>query len=177
MKSNSSRFAYSFILILSVLILAFLTWFIYLKPEASTELAWVSYLPAVNAILNSLSTIFLLAGFYFIKKKNVKAHVFSMSFATATSGLFLVSYLLYHHFQGDTKFVAMGPIRYGYFAILISHVLLSMVQVPLIFITLWNAFTKRYEKHKFWARWTFPIWLYVSITGVVIFIFLKFLNN
>ena len=177
MKSDTQRFAYSFILILSVIILAFLTWFIYFKPEAQTEFAWVSSLPAVNAILNSLSTIFLLSGFYFIKKKNVKAHVISMSSATATSGLFLVSYLLYHHFQGDTKFVATGSIRYVYFSILISHVLLSMMQVPLIFITLWNAFTRRYEKHKFWARWTFPIWLYVSVTGVVIFIFLKFLNN
>ncbi len=177
MKSNTQKFAYSFILILSFLILSFLAWFIYIKPAASTELYWVSSLPALNALLNTLSSIFLVAGFIFIKKKNVKAHVLSMSFATATSGLFLVSYLTYHHFQGDTKFIAEGPIRYIYFSILISHILLSIVQVPLIFITLWNAFTKRYEKHKFWARWTFPIWLYVSVTGVIIFLFLKYLNN
>ena len=97
--------------------------------------------------------------------------------ATFTSALFLVSYITYHHFHGDTKFVAVGTIRPIYFGILISHILLSAIQVPLILSTLYLALTRKFVKHKKIARITFPIWLYVSVTGVVIFIMLSQFNH
>ena len=177
MKSNKLSFAYTAIFTLSFVIVLFLFWFIYFKPEAQTVYEWTKLLPAVNATLNTLCSMFLVAGFIAVKKKNIKLHITLMSLATVVSALFLVSYLTYHHFQGDTKFVAQGIVRPIYFGILISHIILSIIQVPMIFITLWNAFTSNFEKHVKWARFTFPVWLYVSVTGVLIFLFLKYLNH
>jgi putative membrane protein len=96
--------------------------------------------------------------------------------ATITSALFLLGYISYHHFHGDTKFIATGAIRPLYFGVLISHILLSATQVPLILSTLYFALTQQFVKHKKTAKITFPIWLYVSVTGVIIFIFLKYFN-
>ena len=96
--------------------------------------------------------------------------------AVGTSGLFLVSYIVYHYFQGDTKFTNPGAIKYFYFFILISHIFLSVINVPAVFITLYHAANKNFDKHKRFAKWTFPIWLYVSVTGVLVYLFLKFLN-
>ena len=162
--------------LLSAAVFAFLFWLIYFKETATASGDWVTYLPAVNASLNAITSILLVLGFQFIKNGQKEAHIKTMLAAVASSGLFLISYILYHHFHGDTKFLGEGSIRYVYFFILISHILLSMIQVPLIFTTLWFAFTKKYEKHKKFARWTFPIWLYVSVTGVLIYAFLKVFN-
>ena len=171
--------AFSIIGILSAVVLAFLVWLIYFKTGADLtgEIGWVNSLPALNALLNSLTSIFLITGFVFIKKNKIQWHKILMFAATITSALFLISYITYHHFHGDTKFVAEGSIRSLYFGILISHILLSAVQVPLILSTLYLALTKKYVKHKRIARITFPIWLYVSVTGIIIFLFLKFLNH
>lgn len=162
--------------ILSAAVFAFLFWLIYFKESATTSANWVTYLPATNAILNSITSILLILGFQFIRNGKREAHIRTMLAAVGTSALFLVSYITYHHFQGDTKFLAEGLVRYIYFFILISHILLSMVQVPLIFLTLIFAFRQNFEKHKTVARWTFPIWLYVSVTGVLIYAFLKVFN-
>jgi len=175
-NSNKKNFAYTAIYALSFLIIIFLVWFIYFKPPSQVEYEWVKNLPYVNASLNSLCATFLVLGYYFVKTKRVSLHIKSMSAATVTSGLFLVSYLLYHHFHGDTKFLAQGLIRPIYFFILITHIILSVVMVPMVFITLWNAFTNKVEKHKKWARFTLPIWLYVSVTGVAIVYILKNFN-
>lgn len=173
---NKTNFVYSLLFSVAGLIAIFLVWFIYIKPEATVSFWWVSELPLVNSILNSIAAIFLSLGYYFIKKGDVRSHIKCMSGATATSALFLVSYLAYHHFHGDTKFVADGMVKVAYFSILISHIILSIAMLPMILITLWNAFTSNTESHKKWARWTLPIWLYVSVTGVLIFLFLRFLN-
>lgn len=176
-KSNDKN-ALITICLLSFFILSFLIWLIYFKPGASPEGGtWINALPALNALLNSLTSLFLIIGFVLIKKNRINWHKKMMLSAVATSGLFLIGYICYHHFHGDTKFVAVGIIRPLYFGILISHILLSIVQVPLIFSTLYFAFSKQFSKHKKSAKITFPIWLYVSITGVVIFIILKFYNN
>lgn len=174
---NKRNFAYTFILSLSFLATMFLVWFIYFKPAASHDFTWVSSLPLVNACLNTLSSLFLITGYIFIKKKMVSLHIKAMSCATVTSALFLVSYLLYHHYHGDTQFIAQGSIRPVYFTILITHIFLSVTMLPLVLITLWNAFTSNFEKHMKWAKITLPIWLYVSVTGVLIYIFLNFWNN
>lgn len=176
---NSDKKVFVIIGILSSIILAFLTWLIYFKTGADLEgeMPWVNSLPALNALLNSLTSIFLVTGLIFIKKNRIDWHKRAMLAATGTSAFFLISYITYHHFHGDTKFVAVGLIRPIYFGILISHILLSVVQVPLILSTLYLAFTKNFQKHKLIARITFPIWLYVSMTGILIFIFLKFYNH
>lgn len=178
-NSNSDKKVFGIIGVLSFSILAFLTWLIYFKPGADLagEVLWVNSLPALNAFLNSLTSIFLVVGLVFIKKNKVDWHKRAMFAATTTSALFLLSYITYHHFHGDTKFVATGLIRPVYLGILISHILLSAVQVPLILSTLYLALTKNFVKHKKVARVTFPIWLYVSVTGILIFIFLKFFNR
>lgn len=164
-------------LLIGALVIAFLFWWIYFRESSSTSLTWVSYLPALNAFLNSCTAALLIFGYVSIKNNNRSKHKKLMISATITSGLFLISYLTYHYFQGDTKFLAVGFLRYIYFFILITHIVLSIIQVPLILMTLIFAFTEKLKLHRKVAPWTFWIWLYVSITGVLVFIFLKYFNS
>jgi putative membrane protein len=175
-NQNNSTKAYSLIGLLSAVIIGFLIWLIYFKTPANATGDWVSYLPATNALLNSICFMFLVAGFAFIKFGKKTAHILCMLSATFSSALFVVSYILYHHFQGDTKFLAQGSIRTIYFTILISHIVLSIPLVPLVLTTLFHAFKKNYSSHKKFARITFPIWTYVSITGVLIYVILNNFN-
>ncbi len=174
---DSEKKIYTIIGLLSTIIIAFLFWLIYFKEGSGVVgQSWVSYLPAVNAFLNTITSIFLVTGYVLIKNNKKDLHRNAMLLATMTSALFLISYVTYHHYQGDTKFIGTGWIRPVYFAILISHILLSIVQVPLILATLYLAATKKFTKHKKVAKITFPIWLYVSVTGVLIFVILKSFN-
>ncbi len=129
----------------------------------------VSQLPAVNATLNSVSAAFLILGFLFIKFKNIKAHKACMLSAFSSSSLFLISYLVYHYQVGSVPFKGLGWIRTVYFAILLTHTMLAVAVVPLALITLRRALKQRFAAHRRMARWTFPIWLYVSVTGVVVY--------
>ncbi len=173
LEQVSVKTAFRIIIVVSAFALLFLFWLIYFKEEAAKTYAWVTYLPAANAAFNSLSTVFLLLGLIEIKKRNFNRHMKFMASAFITSTFFLVSYVIYHHFQGDTKFLTEGFIRYVYFFILISHIVLSAFVVPLVLSSFYLALTGKFEKHKKLSRWTFPIWLYVSITGVVIFFMLR----
>ncbi len=132
----------------------------------------VTDLPLVNAILNSTSTLFLLLGYYFIRQKKKVAHRKAMITALVTSCLFLVSYLIYHYNVGSVKFTGQGIVRTIYFAILISHTIFAVAIPPLAIITLVRALRERFDRHKVIARWTLPIWLYVSVTGVVVYLML-----
>jgi uncharacterized membrane protein YozB (DUF420 family) len=123
----------------------------------------------VNAALNSLSAAFLIVGFLLIKSKNIKAHRACMLAAFASSTLFLISYLAYHYQVGSVPFKGQGPVRTVYFAILLTHTILAMVVVPMALITLLRALREKFDAHRRIARWTFPIWLYVSVTGVVVY--------
>lgn len=163
---------------LSFTVLAFLFWLIYVKTASAPvgEVSWINSLPALNAFFNTLTSIFLITGYTLIKQNKIEWHKRFMYLATVTSALFLVSYITYHHYHGDTKFIGTGTVRTVYFGILISHILLSIVQVPLILTTLYLGITKKFVKHKKVARITFPIWLYVSVTGVLIFVILKWYN-
>jgi putative membrane protein len=163
---------------ISFSVLAFLVWLIYFKPGADLagEISWVSSLPVLNAFLNTLTSILLVTGLTLIRQNKIDWHKRAMFAATGSSAIFLVSYITYHHFHGDTKFIATGLIRPIYFGILISHILLSAIQVPLILSTLYLALTKKFVRHKKVARVTFPIWLYVSVTGILIFIILRWFN-
>jgi len=126
-------------------------------------------LPALNAALNSLSAVFLFTGYLFIRAKNRDAHRACMLAAFACSILFLISYLVYHFQVGSVGFKGQGWIRPVYFTILITHTILATAVVPLALITLVRALRERFDAHRRIARWTFPIWLYVSVTGVIVY--------
>ncbi len=132
LEGIDARKALGLILAVSAAALLFLVWLIYFKAPAATEVAWVTNLSAVNAALNSLSTVFLLLGFREIRARNFAKHMRFMISAFITSALFLVSYIVYHHFVGDTPFTGQGFIRPVYFFILISHIVLSIFVVPLV---------------------------------------------
>ena len=129
----------------------------------------VSYLPSINAVLNSLSALLLLVGYLFIRRGKVWAHRLFMLSALTASTLFLISYLTYHFQVGSVPFQGQGWIRWIYFTILISHTILAAVIVPLVLLTLFRALKGNFERHKRIARWTLPLWLYVSVTGVVVY--------
>lgn len=128
-----------------------------------------SQLPALNAALNSASAFLLVAGYLFIRKKKIAAHRFCMLSALGSSTLFLISYLTYHYQVGSVPFQGQGWLRVVYFTVLISHTILAAAVVPLVLVTLVRALKGRFERHRAIARWTLPIWLYVSITGVIVY--------
>lgn len=163
-----------FVSLLSFIIFVFLFWIIYgFSLETSVS---VALLPSFNALMNGLASIALVLGFRAIKRGNQTLHKQCMLTAFLFSFLFLVGYLVYHIFSGDTLFVRTDFLRPVYFFILISHILSTFVGLPLILLSGYYALTRQYTLHKKIARFTFPIWLYMSVTGVVIFLFLKFLN-
>ncbi|HVN64276.1 MAG TPA: DUF420 domain-containing protein [Candidatus Binataceae bacterium] len=129
-------------------------------------------LAPLNAILNGCATLLLLAGFVLIKQKRVQAHRACMIAALVFSTAFLISYLTYHYHVGNVRFGGQGWIRPVYFAILIPHVILAGIIVPLAITTLWFAWSGRFARHRRIAKWTWPLWMYVSVTGVVIYLML-----
>ncbi len=130
-------------------------------------------LPALNASLNGLSGCFLLAGYIFIRRQRQDAHRNCMIAAFITSAIFLVSYITYHYAAGTvTRFQGQGLIRPIYFFILITHIILAGLIVPLALVTLWFALRRAYATHRRIARWTWPIWMYVSVTGVIVYLML-----
>jgi uncharacterized membrane protein YozB (DUF420 family) len=129
-------------------------------------------LPLINALLNTTSAVLIVLGYFFIRRKCIAAHRICMVSAFLTSTLFLMTYLTYHYLHGSTKFTGQGLVRTTYFTVLISHTILAAAVVPLVLITLSRALRQRYEKHKQIARWTLPAWLYVSITGVIVYLML-----
>jgi protein SCO1/2 len=135
--------------------------------------AWVRRLPAINASLNSTCTLLLVLGWWLIRTGNVRGHATAMVLAVVTSGLFLGCYLLYHYQAGSTPFRGVGPVRFVYFTILLSHTLLATLGVvPLVALTLTRAVRRQFDRHARIAKVTYPIWLYVSITGVIIYLLL-----
>lgn len=131
-----------------------------------------SDLPAVNAFLNTLSAFFISIGYLAIRRKWIGVHRASMIAGFSASTVFLISYLTYHVLHGSTDYAGEGWHRLIYFIILVSHTILAAVVVPLVLITLYRALGQQFDRHKRIARWTFPIWLYVSITGVVVYLML-----
>jgi len=137
----------------------------------------IEFLPTLNALLNSTSAIILILGHRFMKKGNKQAHKQCMLATFTVSILFLISYLTYHAYHGTTTFAGKGWIRPIYFTILTSHTILAAVIVPLAIITLRHGLKDQIAKHVPLARWTYPIWLYVSVTGVVIYLMLYHLPS
>ena len=132
----------------------------------------VADLPALNASLNGVAALFLIAGYTFIRRRQIPAHRASMLAAVAASALFLLSYVIYHANAGSKPFPGTGPVRVAYFVILITHIVLAAAIVPMVLMTLSRALRKSFDRHVSIARRTLPLWLYVSATGVVIYVML-----
>lgn len=132
----------------------------------------VADLPAINATLNGVSTVFVSAGWYFIRRGFWRQHIVCMVTALVSSTLFLAGYLTYHAIVGEKSSGYHGVIAWIYFPMLISHVLLAFITLPLVILTLVPVFQRRWDRHRRLGRWTMPIWLYVSVTGVLVYLFL-----
>jgi uncharacterized membrane protein YozB (DUF420 family) len=132
----------------------------------------LSDLPALNATLNATSAVLLVIGYALIRRGHIRRHRAVMIAACVTSTLFLTSYVIYHANIGSKPFPGRGPVRVVYFTILLTHVLLAISVLPLAFVTLARGLRGRFDRHVAVARWTFPIWLYVSVTGVIVYLML-----
>jgi putative membrane protein len=150
----------------------FLGWLVYYHAPldlAGTELA---FLPALNAFLNALAAIALVVGFGFIRAGRIAPHRASMFTAFVFSSLFLAAYITNYALHGEMHFHGVGAIRSVYFPLLISHIILAVVVLPMILITFFLSLSGRFPAHRRLARWTFPVWLYVSVTGVIVYLML-----
>jgi putative membrane protein len=157
------------IIAVSVAATLFLLWLIYIHPAADAADVKLTFLPALNALFNGLSASALLIGYTFIRARRIAAHRAAMFTAFAFSSLFLVSYIVNHALHGESHYPGHSGIRTFYLVLLASHVLLSVVALPMILTTFFFSLTGRFPMHKKIARWTFPIWLYVSVTGVIVY--------
>ena len=169
---SSTRSAIAAILVISAAATLFLFWLIYIHPAASTSDQY-AFLPALNAALNGLSAIALLIGFTFIKSRRVSAHRAAMITAFGFSTLFLVSYILHHALHGDVRYPAHAALRSLYLPLLASHIILATVALPMILVTFFFSLSGRIPQHRKIARFTFPLWLYVSVTGVITYVMLR----
>jgi putative membrane protein len=135
--------------------------------------AWVQFLPTLNAMINGTCAVLLMTSFYFIMKGNVRIHKILNVTALVLSSLFLISYLIFHSAGVETKFGGEGFIRYIYYFILITHIILAAIVLPLVLMSFYRGMKMQVEKHKKLVRWTFPIWLYVTISGVLVYLMIS----
>ena len=170
---SSTTPAIAAILILSAAATLFLFWLIYVHPASDMSSTRMTFLPALNALLNGLSATALLIGFTFIRARRIAAHRASMMTAFVFSTLFLVSYILHHALHGDVRYPLHAAFRSLYLPLLVSHIVLAIVTLPLVLVTFFFSLTGRFPQHRKVARWTFPLWLYVSVTGVITYVMLR----
>ena len=172
-SQRSTRPAVTVILAISAAATLFLLWLIYVHPAADAASARLTFLPALNALLNGFSAAALLVGFMFIRTRQITAHRASMTTAFIFSTLFLVSYIVHHALHGDVRYPAHAPYRSIYLPLLASHIGLAVAALPLVLVTFFFSLSGRYTHHRKFARWTFPLWLYVSVTGVITYAMLR----
>jgi putative membrane protein len=160
------------ILVISAAATIFLFWLIYIHPAAASSTQF-AFLPALNAILNGLAATALLVGYTFIRAHRIRQHRAAMITAFIFSSLFLVSYILHHALHGDVRYPAHAAFRTPYLWLLTSHIILAVVALPLVLVTFFFSLSGRIPEHRKVARWTFPLWLYVSVTGVITYVMLR----
>ncbi|MGA7343203.1 MAG: DUF420 domain-containing protein [Terracidiphilus sp.] len=160
------------ILAISAAATIFLFWLIYIHPAAAPSTRY-AFLPALDAILNGLAATALLIGYTFIRAHRIKQHRAAMITAFVFSSLFLVSYILHHALHGDVRYPVHAAWRSVYLPLLASHIVLAVVALPLVLVTFFFSLSGRIPQHRKVARWTFPLWLYVSVTGVVTYVMLR----
>ncbi len=161
------------ILAISAAATAFLFWLIYIHPASDAASVRFAFLPPLNALLNGLSATALLIGYTFIRARNIKAHRASMMTAFGFSTLFLVGYILHHALHGDVRYPVHAAFRTFYLSLLASHIVLATLALPLVLVTFFFSLSGRIPQHRKVARWTFPLWLYVSVTGVITYAMLR----
>jgi putative membrane protein len=160
------------ILAISAAATLFLFWLIYIHPAAGSSTQY-AFLPALNAVFNGLAATALLIGYTFIRARKIRQHRASMITAFVFSTLFLISYILHHALHGDVRYPAHAPLREVYLPLLASHIVLAVVTLPLVLVTFFFSLSGRIPQHRKVARWTFPLWLYVSVTGVITYVMLR----
>jgi putative membrane protein len=169
---SSTRPAIFAILLISAAAILFLLWLIYIHPAAATSTQF-AFLPALNALLNGLAATALLIGYTFIRAHRIRQHRASMITAFIFSTLFLVSYILHHYLHGDVFYPPHASFRTFYLSLLASHIILAVVALPLVLVTFFFSLSGRIPQHRKVARFTFPLWLYVSVTGVITYVMLR----
>jgi putative membrane protein len=171
-RTSGTGAAIGAILVLSAAATIFLFWLIYIHPAAATS-AQYAFLPALNALLNGLAATALLIGYTFIRAHRIPQHRAAMITAFVFSALFLVGYIAHHALHGDIRYPLHAAFRTPYLWLLASHIILAVVALPLILITFFFSLSGRIPQHRKIARFTFPLWLYVSVTGVVTYVMLR----
>lgn len=173
--------------VLSVAIPVVVAILLFMPAKLDLQASWAQMLPGLNAVMNTSTSAALIAGFFFIKKKNIMAHRVSMMTAFILGSIFLVSYVIYHSTMEGTRFgdinhdgilselelAAIGIKRYYYYIVLISHILLAIVVVPLVLLAFYYALSDKIEKHRSIVKYTYPIWLYVSVSGVLVYLMIS----
>ena len=175
-QTNVSRTVLGIILLTSLAVIAFLLWILYIKNPIAGYSNQFLFLPGLNAILNALSLTCLILGVRSIRQGHPRTHMRFVLSACCFTILFLVSYIIHHYLHGNTILENIFLIKIVYFAILFSHLLCATLTLPLVLLTLYLAFTGRFQNHKKIARLTYPAWLYMSSTGIFIYLILKFLG-
>ncbi len=162
------------LLIITVSVVVFAAVAVLSKVQLKVDLGFnIHIFAAINAVINSCVSVLLIAALIAVKSKNYVAHKNMMMFAIVLSVLFLVSYIAHHLLSGDTKYGGVGAIRYFYFIILITHIFLAAIILPFILFTAYRSLTGEFDKHKKLARYTWPLWLYVSVTGVIVYLMIS----
>ncbi len=160
------------IILVSVAIPLVVSAILYMPQKAETG-SWVKWLPHLNAVINTATSVALVVGYIFIKKNRPEIHKLSMLTAFALGTVFLISYLIYHSSVPGTSFGNPNPIRYLYYFFLLTHIVLSVTVVPLVLLALYHAIVKNFSRHKKIVRFAFPVWLYVSISGVIVYLMIS----
>ena len=178
----------AWIIVLSGFILAIVVFLLFMPDKVGVDtFYWVGWLPHLHGVINACTTVFLITGFYFIRKNNIQAHRAVMTSCFVLGSLFLVSYVTYHGLADSTKFgdtngdgtlsnqelEAVNLERTIYFIILASHILLAAIVIPFVLLAFYYAWSKQFERHKKIVKYTLPIWLYVSITGVIVYLMIR----
>jgi len=161
------------IIIVSVAIPLIIALLIFNQNQVSNNVGWISFLPHINGIINTLTSIILVIGWLFIKNKKVAFHKTSMLTAFVLGAFFLISYVIYHSYSESTAYGGEGMIRYIYYFLLITHIMLAIAVVPFVLLAIYYGISARYSKHKRIVKYTLPIWLYVSITGVIVYLMIS----
>lgn len=169
MKKNNDRTYLIIIAVLSVAVPLLVSFLLFKPQTGKLGDVDVTFLPKLHALLNSLTALALLTGYYFVKNKNIRGHRFAMVTAFVLSAFFLISYVTYHYQAAPTRFGGEGTLKLVYYVILITHIVLAAVIVPLVLLSIYFAVSEQILRHRRIARWTFPIWLYVAVTGVVVY--------
>ena len=170
--AQDDRSFWIFNAVLTTVAIGFLGWLLMLRDTGGVD-ADLGFMPTVNASLNATAAVLLVLGFGAIRSGRRNLHKRLMVSAFVASAVFLVGYVIYHYAHGDTQYTGEGAMRTVYFTVLITHVLLSIVMLPMILTTFYLAAKERFRSHRKLARWTLPIWLYVSVTGVAIYFMLN----